>query len=65
MTARTATFTLLKNYTQKVSWETGIILQVTYNGITVNEEAVTYETSPEIIAEQQVVFTNRWGGIQP
>lgn len=40
-------------------------MNFTYNGITVNEEAVTYETSPEIIAEQQVVFTNRWGGIQP
>lgn len=39
-------------------------MNFTYNGITVNEEAVTYETSPEIIAEQQVIFTTRWGGIQ-
>jgi phosphatidylserine/phosphatidylglycerophosphate/cardiolipin synthase-like enzyme len=37
-------------------------MNFTYNGITVNEEAVTYETSPEIIAEQQIIFTNRWGG---
>lgn len=34
-----------------------------YNGITINEEVVTYETSPEAIAEQQLIFTNRWGGV--
>jgi len=37
-------------------------MNFTYNGITVNEEALTYETSPEVIAEQQLIFTNRWGG---
>ncbi|GAA6623066.1 phospholipase D-like domain-containing protein DpdK [Scytonema sp. NUACC26] len=37
-------------------------MNFTYNGITVNEEAITYETSPEVIAEQQVFFTHRWGG---
>ena len=40
-------------------------MNFSYNGITVNEEALTYETSPEIIAEQQLIFTNRWGGIKP
>lgn len=40
-------------------------MNFTYNGITVNEEALTYETSPEVIAEQQVIFTNRWGGVEP
>ncbi|MEH2197457.1 phospholipase D-like domain-containing protein [Nostoc sp.] len=37
-------------------------MNFTYNGITINEEVVTYETSPEAIAEQQLIFTNRWGG---
>ncbi|MBE9200065.1 MULTISPECIES: phospholipase D-like domain-containing protein DpdK [unclassified Nodularia (in: cyanobacteria)] len=40
-------------------------MNFTYNGITVNEEAVIYETLPEIIAEQQVIFANRWGGVEP
>jgi phosphatidylserine/phosphatidylglycerophosphate/cardiolipin synthase-like enzyme len=40
-------------------------MNFTYNGITINEEVVTYETSPEAIAEQQVIFTNRWGGVEP
>ena len=40
-------------------------MNFTYNGITVNEEALTYETSPEVIAEQQVIFHNRWGGVEP
>ncbi|MEH2096321.1 MULTISPECIES: hypothetical protein [unclassified Nostoc] len=37
-------------------------MNFTYNGITINEKVVTYETSPEAIAEQQLIFTNRWGG---
>ena len=37
-------------------------MNFTYNGITINEEAVTYETSAEAIAEQKLIFTNRWGG---
>jgi phosphatidylserine/phosphatidylglycerophosphate/cardiolipin synthase-like enzyme len=37
-------------------------MNFTYNGIIVNEEAVTYETSPEAIAEQQLIFSSRWGG---
>jgi PLD-like domain len=37
-------------------------MNFTYNGITINEEAVTYETSAEVIAEQKLIFTNRWGG---
>lgn len=36
-------------------------MNFTFNGIIANEEAITYETSPEIIAEQQVIFTQRWG----
>lgn len=40
-------------------------MNFTYNGITVNEEALTYEISPEVIAEQQVIFTNRWGAVEP
>jgi phosphatidylserine/phosphatidylglycerophosphate/cardiolipin synthase-like enzyme len=40
-------------------------MNFTYNGITVNEEALTYETSPEVIAEQQLIFINRWGGTKP
>lgn len=39
-------------------------MNFTYNGITVNEEALTYEISPEVIAEQQLIFTNRWGGVK-
>jgi len=31
-------------------------MNFTYNGITINEEALTYETSPEIIAEQKLIF---------
>lgn len=38
-------------------------MNFTYNGITINEEAVTYETSAEAIAEQKLIFTNRWGGV--
>jgi len=39
-------------------------MNFTYRGITINEETVTYEISPSIIAEQQVIFSNRWGGLQ-
>lgn len=38
-------------------------MNFTYNGIILNEEAITYETSPEVIAEEQVIFTNRWSGV--
>lgn len=40
-------------------------MNFTDNGITLNEEALTYETSPEVIVEQQVIFTNRWVGVEP
>ncbi len=36
-------------------------MNFTYNGITVNEEALTYDTSPQVIAEQQLIFGSRWG----
>lgn len=37
-------------------------MNFTYNGITLNEEALNYVISPEIIAEQQLIFQSRWGG---
>jgi phosphatidylserine/phosphatidylglycerophosphate/cardiolipin synthase-like enzyme len=40
-------------------------MNFTHNGITVNEEALNYVTDPPVIAEQQVIFQNRWGGVQP
>jgi len=35
-------------------------MNFTYNGITVNEEALYYETTPGVIAEQQMIFKSRW-----
>jgi PLD-like domain len=37
-------------------------MNITYNGITINEEAVVYETSPEVVAERRIIFKDRWGG---
>ena len=37
-------------------------MNFTHNGITINEEAVIYETSPPVVAERQVAFRHRWGG---
>ncbi len=39
-------------------------MNFTYNGITLNEEALNYVTSSEVIAEQQVIFQSRWGGVE-
>ncbi|MBD1932597.1 MULTISPECIES: hypothetical protein [Cyanophyceae] len=39
-------------------------MNFTDNGIILNEEALTYETSPEAIACQQVMFANRQGGVK-
>jgi hypothetical protein len=40
-------------------------MNFTNNGITLNEEALTDETFPKIIACQQVMFANRWEGVKP
>jgi hypothetical protein len=37
-------------------------MNFTLNGISLNEEAVHYYTSPEIISETRLVFSSRWGG---
>jgi len=37
-------------------------MNFTLNGISLNEEAVHYYTSPEIISETRLVFGSRWGG---
>jgi phosphatidylserine/phosphatidylglycerophosphate/cardiolipin synthase-like enzyme len=37
-------------------------MNFTFNGITVNEETLIYETDPEIISEQKLTFRSRWGG---
>uniref|UniRef100_A0A0C1NHB9 Phospholipase D-like domain-containing protein n=4 Tax=Nostocales TaxID=1161 RepID=A0A0C1NHB9_9CYAN len=39
-------------------------MNFTYNGTNLNEEALTYETSREVIAQEQLVFTQRWGGVE-
>jgi hypothetical protein len=39
-------------------------MNFTDNGITLNEEALTDETFPKIIAFQ-VMFANHWGGVKP
>lgn len=36
-------------------------MNFTHNGITINEEAVIYETNPDVVVERQVIFRNRWG----
>jgi len=37
-------------------------MNFTFNGITVNQETVSYETEPAVIAEQKLNFRVRWGG---
>lgn len=37
-------------------------MNFTFNGITVNEEALIYETALETISEQKLNFRARWGG---
>lgn len=36
-------------------------MNFTYNGITLNEEGVTYDTTPEVIVERRLIFEQRWG----
>lgn len=37
-------------------------MNFTFNGITVNQETLSYETDPATIAEQKLNFRARWGG---
>ncbi|MBD2428719.1 phospholipase D-like domain-containing protein DpdK [Phormidium sp. FACHB-1136] len=37
-------------------------MNFTFNGITVNEETLIYETALEAISEQKLNFRDRWGG---
>lgn len=37
-------------------------MNFTHFGITINEEAVHYETNSDVVAEHQIIFTERWGG---
>jgi len=37
-------------------------MNFTYNGITLNQEAVHFTTDPQIVAENRLVFAHRWGG---
>jgi hypothetical protein len=36
-------------------------MNFTYNGITFNEEAVIYDTNPEVVAARRLIFKDRWG----
>ncbi len=36
-------------------------MNFTYNGISLNEESVHYDTNKNIVAENRVVLANRWG----
>lgn len=38
-------------------------MNFTYNGITLNEEAVIYDTNPEVVAARRLIFKDRWGGV--
>jgi hypothetical protein len=38
-------------------------MNFTYNGISINEEAVIYETTSEIVAARRIIFKDRWGGV--
>ena len=37
-------------------------MNFTFNGITVNQETLSYETDPTMISEQKLNFRVRWGG---
>jgi phosphatidylserine/phosphatidylglycerophosphate/cardiolipin synthase-like enzyme len=37
-------------------------MNFTYNGISLNEEAVQYTTEPAFVAHNRVLFAQRWGG---
>ena len=37
-------------------------MNFTFSGISLNEEAVHYSVDPALVAENRILFTNRWGG---
>lgn len=36
-------------------------MNFTYNGILINQEAVYYDTNPEVVAENRMILASRWG----
>ena len=44
------------------SFYLGGSMNFTHNGITINEEAVIYDTNQQVIAERRLIFKDRWGG---
>lgn len=36
-------------------------MNFTYNGITINQEALQYHTNPAIVSENRMVLSSRWG----
>lgn len=37
-------------------------MNFTFNGITVNQETLSYETNSKVVAEQKLIFRAYWGG---
>lgn len=37
-------------------------MNFTFNGITLNEEAVQFSVDPMVVAENRIIFARRWGG---
>jgi phosphatidylserine/phosphatidylglycerophosphate/cardiolipin synthase-like enzyme len=37
-------------------------MNFTFSGISLNEEAVHYSVDPAFVAENKILFANRWGG---
>jgi len=44
------------------SFYLGGSMNFTYNGMSINEEAVIYKTDPEVVAARRVIYRDRWGG---
>lgn len=44
------------------SFYLGGSMNFTFNGISINEEAVIYKTDPEVVAARRVAYKDRWGG---
>ena len=40
-------------------------MNFTFNGISLNEEAVQFTVNPSVIAENRIIFSQRWGGENP
>ncbi len=37
-------------------------MNFTFSGISLNEEAIHYSVDPPFVAENRILFANRWGG---